>query len=89
MNCPNCNVELHGDFRAEILKKHRVSIKITPGKGSLMEATSIGKIIELSAKLFKSVNKDLDVKVVVFVEKISSDDAGEVTVDFLISRLTP
>jgi hypothetical protein len=89
INCPHCGGELHYDTVSRIMDRSRVSMKLYPHKGEMMQAHTVGGVITQMEKLQVAVAKEIGLKIILSVEKITTDADGAIKIDFLLARHEP
>lgn len=86
ITCPKCGTPLGFNVVAKLKEESRLQFKLSPAPNEMLSAKNVGGAIEQMATLLKSCARDQKVTVEVLVDRIETNEDGEITVGMLIAR---
>ncbi len=86
-SCPHCDGELSLGFVAQLTEKSRLSMRLVPAEGQLLQAKTLGGTLIEFANLLAAIGDGLDLTSTVCVENVTTDADGAITITVIAARL--
>lgn len=86
VTCSHCNKDMNIELLADLSKDSRITFRITPESGAMLQARDVGAALTAFAKLLIAADKELGQKTVVMLERVSTDADGSMNFDAICIR---
>jgi hypothetical protein len=81
--CPHCGETLSCEIVSQLTDKSRLKLKLTPHEGQFASAATLAGVIGSMDKMLKELGREHGVKQSVSIERIDTDQSGEMTISIL------
>lgn len=85
--CPKCHEEVGGELTAQLTEKATIVFRIAPKDGQLLEAKTVGGMLNAMSGLLAACGKEAGVSTTTLVKSIATDASGAVEITLMTLRL--